>query len=120
MTKPDFNVGDTIRVKVSYPNGTITTAEGVVDVIYPSGGAYDSRDERLFSSVDKSISEVEVLKQAVPPNGTWVRVEHPRNGAVRFGQVFDGGVYYQVGTSNNAPIPFTHLLRFYGKWEVVA
>ena len=120
MTKPDFNVGDTIRVKVSYPNGTTVVSEGVVGVTYSSGNAYDSRGEPLFSSEDTSISEVEVLEKAVPPNGTWVRIEHPRNGAVRFGQVFDGEVYYQVGTSNNAPIPFTHLLRFYGKWEVVA
>ena len=120
MTKPDFNVGDTIRVKVSYPNGTITTAEGVVDVIYSSGGAYDSRDERLFSISDSGISEVEVLEKAVPPNGTWVRVEDPLNGAVRFGQVFDGEVYYQVITCNNAPTPFARPLKSYGKWEVVA
>ena len=120
MTKPDFKVGDTIRVKVSYPNGTTVVSEGVVGVTYSSGNAYDSRGEPLFSISDSGISEVEVLEKAVPPNGTWVRIEHPRNGAVRFGQVFDGEVYYQVGTSNNAPIPFTHLLRFYGKWEVVA
>ena len=94
MTKPDFNVGDTIRVKVSYPNGTTVVSEGVVGVTYSSGNAYDSRGEPLFSSEDTSISEVEVLEKAVPPNGTWVRIEHPRNGAVRFGQVFDGEVYF--------------------------
>ena len=120
MTKPDFNVGDTIRVKASYPNGTTVVSEGVVGVTYSSGNAYDSRGVPLFDTFYVANTEVEVLEKAVPPNGTWVRVEHPRSGAVRFGQVFDGEVYYQVGTSNNAPIPFTRLLRLYGKWEVVA
>lgn len=120
MTKPDFNVGDTIRVKVSYPNGTTVVSEGVVGVIYSSGGAYDSRGERLFSSSDSGISEVEVLKQAVPPNGTWVRIEDPRSGAVRFGQVFDGEVYYQVSVFGDTPIPIAGPLEFYDKWEVVA
>ena len=120
MTKPVFNVGDTIRVKVSYPNGTTVVSEGVVDVTYSSGNAYDSRGELLFASVDTGISEVEVLEKAVPPNGTWVRVEDPSNGAVRFGQVFDDKVYYQVITYKNAPTPFSHPLRVYDKWEVVA
>ena len=120
MTKPVFKVGDTIRVKVSYPNGTTVVSEGVVGVTYSSGNAYDSRGELLFASKDTGISEVEVLEEAVPPNGTWVRVEDPRNGAVRFGQVFDGEFYYQVGTFGTTPSPFTHRLRFYGKWEVVA
>ena len=120
MTKPDFNVGDTIRVKVSYPNGTTVVSEGVVGVTYSSGNAYDSRGERLFAPEDTSISEVEVLEKAVPPNGTWVRVEDPLNGAVRFGQVFDKEIYYQVSTCNNAPTPFARPLKSYGKWEVVA
>ena len=120
MTKPVFKVGDTIRVKVSYPNGTTVVSEGVVGVTYSSGSAYDSHGEPLFSISNSDISEVEVLEKAVPPNGTWVRVEDPRNGAVRFGQVFDGEFYYQVGTFDQTPSPFTHLLRFYGKWEVVA
>ena len=120
MTKPDFNVGDTIRVKVSYPNGTTVVTEGVVDDVYSFGTAYDSRGELLFSSGDTSISEVEVLEKAVPPNGTWVRVEDPNNRAVRFGQVFDGEFYYQVSTLNQPPTPMTRTLRFYGEWEVVA
>ena len=120
MTKPDFNVGDTIRVKVSYPNGTTVVSEGVVDDVYSFGTAYDSRGELLFSSGDAGISEVEVLEKAVPPNGTWVRVEDPSNGAVRFGQVFDGAVHYQVSTFDKTPTPFTRTLRFYGEWEVVA
>lgn len=120
MTKPDFSVGDTLRVKVSYPNGTITTAEGVVAEVSIFGHAYDSRGELLFSPGDASISEVEVLEKAVPPNGTWVRVEDPRNGAVRFGQVFDGAVYYQLSALGTAPTPFARPIQFYGKWEVVA
>ena len=120
MTKPVFKVGDTIRVKVSYPNGTTVVSEGVVGVTYSSGSAYDSHGEPLFSISDSDISEVEVLEKAVPPNGTWVRIEHPSSGAVRFGQVFDGEVYYQVITYKNAPTPFSRPLRFYGKWEVVA
>lgn len=120
MTKPDFNEGDTIRVKVSYPNGTIITAEGVVDDVNSFGTAYDSRGELLFSPTDSGISEVEVLEKAVPPNGTWVRVEDPGNGAVRFGQVFDGAVYYQVSNFFQTPTPYSNPLRFYGKWEVVA
>lgn len=120
MTKPDFNVGDTIRVKVSYPNGTTVVSEGVVGVTYSSGNAYDSRGEPLFNTFYVANTEVEVLEKAVPPNGTWVRVEDPSNGAVRFGQVFDGKVYYQVITYKNAPTPFSRPLRFYGKWEVVA
>ena len=115
-----FDVGDTIRVKVSYPNGTITTAEGLVEDVFPSGHAYDSRGELLFSPTDSGISEVEVLEKAVPLNGTWVRVEDPDIGTVRFGQVFDGKVYYQVSTFDKTPTPFHNLLRFYGKWEVVA
>lgn len=120
MTKPDFNVGDTIRVKVSYPNGTITTAEGVVDEVTPFGSVFDSNGELLFSLADSGISEVKVLERAVPPNGTWVRVEYPNDGAVRFGQVFDGAVYYQVSTLDRAPTPVSNPLRYFEKWEVVA
>lgn len=120
MTKPDFNVGDTIRVKVSYPNGTTVVTEGVVDDVFPSGHAYDSRGELLFASSDSCISEVEVLEKAVPPNGTWVRVEVPGDGAVRFGQVFDEVVYYQVRKYYTTPTPVSNPLRYFEKWEVVA
>ena len=120
MTKPVFNEGDTIRVKVSYPNGTTVVSEGVVASIYPSGSAYDSRDEPLFSSDDSVNSEVEVLEKVVPPNGTWVRIEDPGNGTVRFGQVFDGEVYYHVSVFGDTPIPIAGPLEFYDKWEVVA
>ena len=120
MTKPVFKVGDTIRVKVSYPNGTTVVSEGVVGVTYSSGSAYDSHGEPLFSISDSDISEVEVLEEAVPPNGTWVRVEDPSIGTVRFGQVFDGEVYYQVSVFGDTPIPIAGPLEFYGKWEVVA
>lgn len=120
MTKPVFNVGDTIRVKVSYPNGTTVVTEGLVDDVCSSGNVYDSRGELLFHDDDRAISEVEVLEKAVPPNGTWVRVEDPDNGTVRFGQVFDEEFYYQVSTFGRTPSPFSNTLEFYGEWEVVA
>lgn len=114
MTK--YQKGD--RIRVTFPSGTVV--EGVVGDVTSLGSVGILELGNYLYEGTPEYDSIELLEGAAPPNGTWVRVVDPDDGSTRFGQVFDKRVYYQVGLSGQAPVPFSNPLRIYAEWEVVA